>query len=277
MGSFFWIASYPKSGNTWLRLMLQSLEHRGAPVDFATRTEFAPIASRRDALDYWCGIDSSDLTDDEAMALRPIQYTTEASVSQKVMLRKVHDAWTKTPKGDFLFPAEVTCGSVYMVRDPRDIVVSFAHHRGSDIDSTIALMAQADAALSVSLDHGTAQLRQRLLSWSAHVQSWLSAVPAPMLVRYEDMLANPAAVLAAVASKLGFEASPSLLSRAVEATAFSTLQAAELTVGFIEKPAAAPNFFRRGKAGVWRDTLTAAQTARIEADHGEIMVRFGYL
>ena len=276
MSGYHWLASYPKSGNTWLRLALSSLARGGAPPDFAAEDRFAPIASDRTAFDLLLDVDSADLTDDEAEALRPRFHEIDAGRYAEPQLRKVHDAWTRTPAGEPLFPPALTLGAVYLVRDPRDVAVSLAHHLGIDLDRTIAFMGRADAALAMGGRGGVPQLRQRLLTWSAHVRSWLDAPAPPLLLRYEDMLADPAATLARAARHLGRAAAPEAVARAAAATRFEALRAAEARHGFAERPKTAGRFFRRGIAGGWRDTLTPAQAARIEADHGGVMADLGY-
>ncbi|HYD68963.1 sulfotransferase domain-containing protein [Azospirillum sp.] len=278
MSGFHWLASYPKSGNTWLRLGLFSLSRDGATPDFASHRTFISIASTRAAFDSRLDVESSDLTDDEAAALRPRLYEAEAQAAANPLLRKVHDAWTLTAAGEPLFPPAVTLGTVYIVRDPRDVAVSLTHHMGMKQDEAIAFLADPAATLARSGPRCKAQLPQRLLTWSAHVESWLDApeLPPPLLLRYEDMLDDAAAALLRIARHLGWEATTEAAAKAADATRFEALRAAEERHGFRERPAKAARFFRRGVAGGWRDTLTATQAARIERDHGTVMARLGY-
>lgn len=276
MGGFHWLASYPKSGSTWLRLSLRSLSQGGEPVDFGARESFAPVASRRDALDAWLDAQSSDLTPDEAEALRPRLYEAEAAAAPEPLLRMAYDARVPTPAGEPLFPPHLTLAAVYLVRDPRDVAVSLAHHLGVPADEAIAFMARPEAAFSGSRRVGTLQLRQRLLTWSAHVESWLDAAPAPLLLRYEDMLADPVAALSRVARHLGWSVSDDAAPRAAAATRFDRLRGLEERDGFRDTPLQGARFFRRGVAGGWRDSLSPAQAARVEAAHGAVMARLGY-
>jgi len=276
MSGYFWLASYPKSGNTWLRLALHSLARDGAPPDFSVEERFAPIASDRAPLDLLLDVDSADLTDDEAEILRPRLYELEARQFAEPQLRKVHDAWRKTPAGEPLFPPSVTLGSICIVRDPRDVAVSLAHHLATDIERAITFMGCPDAALAVGRRRGVQQFRQTLLTWSGHVRSWLHTPKPPLLMRYEDMLADPTAALERAARHLGWRSPHDMVAKAVAATRMEALRKAEDQLGFREKVAPEVRFFRRGVAGGWRDTLSAAQAARIEADHGDLMAELGY-
>lgn len=279
MSGFFWLASYPKSGNTWLRLGLQSLGNNGKPPDFTDRNGFAPIANARRAFDSHLDVESSDLTEDEAATLRPRLYETEARIAGEPLLRKVHDAWTPTSAGEPLFPPAVTLGTLYIVRDPRDVVVSLADHMGMPLDKAVAFLGDPKATLSPSRRRANTQLPQRLLTWSTHVESWLDAPgpPAPLLLRYEDMLNDPAAALLRAARHMGWDVTPEAAAKAAAATRFDALRAAEERHGFHERSPKANRFFRSGIAGGWRDKLTATQAAQIERDHGTVMARLGYI
>lgn len=276
MSGIYWIASYPKSGNTWLRLALLSLWKDGAELDFASLDSFAPVAGDREAFEAVLGVESGELTDAEILALRPTQYREEARLSATPLLRKVHDAWTATPDGEPLFPPDATAGSIYIVRDPRDVAISLAHHFGRTVDQAIEQLNCPTEALARM--PGGRQLAQRLLSWSGHVSSWIDdARPRPLLLRYEAMLGDPSGSLAAAAKQLGMSPDTATVARAALATRFDRLRAEEDRVGFRERPMAAARFFRRGLAGGWREELSPAQIAVIERAHGPMMTRLGYL
>lgn len=278
MNGYHWIASYPKSGNTWLRLALCSLRQGGAPVDFTQGGGFCPVASSRAAFDDQLGVDSCLLTEEEIMDLRPLFYEQEAASATGPLLRKVHDAQALTPSGEWLFPARLTLGAIYIVRDPRDVAVSLADHMGLDLDAAIDVMARPEAVLSRGTGTGTMQLPQRLLTWSAHVSSWLDAPQlSPLLLRYEDMLRDLPGELARVARHLGWDATPETIRGAAAQTRFEVLRAEEERSGFPEGVATADRFFRRGIAGGWRDTLSPTQAGRLERQHGDTMARLGYL
>lgn len=277
MAAFHWIASYPKSGNTWLRLALLSLCSGGGPVSLS-HVSFAPMASARAPFDAALDVDSNELTEAEVTALRPLLYALEAKAADAPLLRKVHDSWVYTTSGEPLFPPALTAATLYLVRDPRDVAASFAHHLDRSVDHAIGVMADPDTAFGRHTKLPEGQLPQPIGTWSGNVTSWLDApgMPAPLVLRYEDMLDAPQVMLTRAAEHLGWAADPIAVARAVAATRFDVLHAEEARTGFIEKPPKAKSFFRRGEAGAWRDTLTANQAARIVKDHGPVMERLGY-
>lgn len=276
MSRYYWLASYPKSGNTWLRLSLSSLDRGGTAPDFTTTKLFAPISGDRAAIDEMVDTDTADLTATEAQALLPDFFRLEAAWLKGPQLRKVHEAWTIVA-GRPLFPPDLTAGAIYIVRDPRDVAVSLAHHLSVGIDEAIAFMDDPHATLAHGEFHGLPQIRQELLSWSGHVRSWLDAPVRLLLLRYEDMLADPVNALSGAAHHLGWRSSMEDVARAAAATRFDVLRDAEERFGFREKAGPDVRFFRRGVAGGWRDTLSPAQAASIEAAHHQVMAALGYL
>jgi aryl sulfotransferase len=110
------------------------------------------------------------------------------------------------------------------------------------------------------------------------VVSWLDAPLDVHTVRYEDMLADPEACLGAAARFLGIEADAATVARAVGAVSFERLAEQERAAGgFREALRPGQTFFRQGRAGAWREALPDALARRIEADHGAVMRRLGYL
>ena len=272
--AIWWLASYPKSGNTWLRTVLVSLTSNGS-LDINDMGSLGPMASLRSAFDDTLGIDSADLPFEHQANLRPRVYETWAAEAERPLYCKVHDACHLTPAGEPLIPPAATRGAIYVARDPRAVAVSYSHHSGRALDATIARM-DSDATIDGSPIGLSRALRQRLLRWSDHVDSWLTA-PFPVhLVRYEDMLADPHAAFAGIAAFLGLACDRAAIDAAVAATAFSRLQEKERTVGFTEKPWSAAAFFREGRSDGWRRALTPEQAERIVAAHGPMMRRLGY-
>jgi hypothetical protein len=278
MTGLTWLASYPKSGNTWARLFLQSLAKDGAAVDINFEDGRPSGVGPRAEFDRFLGVDSSDLTCDEVESARPRLYEMMAADDPTMLPLKVHDAWLKTSSGEPLFPPAATAGAIYIARDPRDVAVSLAHHLGITIDAAINMLGKSDTRFGQTGDtHFGLQVRQRLGSWSQHVTSWLDAPIRVFATRYEDMISDPEVIFAALAESLGWSASPEAVSRAIASTRFDELRRQEDAAGFIERSPRAAKFFRRGETGGWKDSLSGGQVARIEGDHSAVMARVGYL
>jgi len=278
MKSIYWLASYPKSGNTWLRLLLANYRQPdGRPVGINDLG--GSIAASRELFEEAVGIDSSELSAAEIMRCRPQVYRALAARTTEPLFIKVHDAHAFTPTGEALFPPEVTSGVVYVARNPLDVVTSLAHHRGATADEAIRFMCDERATVAVQPGRLDPQLPQVLGSWSGHVRSWLDG---PLLrlhvLRYEDLLADPASTFHAIVRFAGLPIDEARIAAAAEATRFDRLQSQELEQGFAERLAGSTRpFFGHGVSGGWRDELTAAQVGVLIDAHGETMRRFGYL
>lgn len=280
-----WLASYPKSGNTWFRMLAANLEATDAPADINALPEQGGIASGRGEFHFHTLIDSGLLTHDEADVLRPRVYEAIAESDDQVggrlpRLIKAHDAYLATPLGEpLLGGARAARRAILIVRDPRDVAASLAHHRHSTIDEAIAFMNDRDACFAAATRSQNHQLRQRVLDWSGHAASWLGQSDLQVhLVRYEDMKTAPVATFAAALDFLGGAFSRAEIERAVDYASFERLQAQERASGFTEwRPRASGGlFFRRGELQGWRSELTPAQVRRIEAAHAPMMARLGY-
>ncbi len=274
-----WLASYPKSGNTWLRAMYSAWSAREeARLD---RLDGIPMAASRQAFNDALGIDSADLTVDEIDLLRPRADEVIAAQDRRdgeIRLRKVHDALFTGPAGEPVVSAAVARCAAYVIRDPRDVAVSLAHHTDRPLEYVVEYMGSPNAAVAAAADRLEPQLRQRLGTWSEHVESWADQETIPVVVvRYEDCLQGPAAVWSTVLGFAGLPVEADRVAAAVAACSFAQLQRQEKQEGFNERTSANNLFFRQGRSGGWRTSLPAELAARIEADHQGVMRRFGYL
>ena len=257
-GSVVWLASHPKSGNTWLRALLTNyLGEGGVPASINALID-GWQACRRDLFDRHLATPSSDLLPDEILCLRPAFHASLAADLPRPTFIKVHEACLTTAAGP-LFPAAATAGVVYLGRHPGDVAAARAHHEQWPLDRAIGQMNRPDAALAGSSRRIHALLPQPIGTWSGHATSWLESGRPVHVVRYEDMLADPGESFASVLRFAGFEPDPARLAEAVENSRFERLRAEEERVGFRERQPTAPSFFRSGISSGWRDALTAEQ------------------
>ncbi|MGC9270333.1 sulfotransferase domain-containing protein [Acidiphilium sp.] len=275
MGKLVWLASYPKSGNTWLRAFLHAyLSDARAPVPLDRLTELttgesgAALYRRHDPRPAHC------YSVAEVMRLRPLVHRDIMGGDAARVFVKTHNAAIRVAGVPLMTP-EVTDRAIYVLRDPRDVAISYSAHLGMALDAVIGLMAR-DAAVSGGDDD---KVLEFIGSWSRHVDSWTVAPPQKLLVlRYEDLLADPVDGFGDVVRFLGAAPDAGRLRRAIGFSDFAALSAQERACGFAERPAGARGaFFRAGVAGQWRTMLSAAQCRRIERDHAAPMRRFGYI
>jgi aryl sulfotransferase len=283
-----WLASYPKSGNTWMRILIGNLWAKAGDPTGLDRLIPCGIASARNRFDLIMLIDSGLLTHDEIDGLRPRAYEALARgelddqivrLEEPIRFVKVHDAYTMNLAGEPLLGGSAGAdGAIVIVRDPRDIAPSLAHHMNFSIDDAIAFMHDDDATFCKKTSALYPQLRQRLRGWSEHVASWLDQTDIPVhLIRYEDLRQDTAGTLSRISAFAGLPVTEEKINQAVACSDFALLREQEERNGFREAPRwPEARFFRRGEVGAWRDELTREQVIRIESRHEQMMLRLGY-
>lgn len=168
---------------------------------------------------------------------------------------------------DFILPLSLSKKSVYLIRDPRDVCVSYASHNEESIDATIQRMNNPNQGL------GKAAVTLPLTTWSNHVLVWRKMTDV-LLIRYEDLLTDTEGWFAKIVDHYNLPKT-GRVSEAVAMTAFEKMKSAEAEQGFKEKWGGG-SFFTRGKGGGWKDVLSSKQAAQIEKDHGGVMELYGY-
>ncbi len=279
MNNIVWLASYPKSGNTWFRIFLSNLmgDHE-TPGNINKITSTNGIASGRSVFDEYCGIEASDLSYDQIDNIRPEVYRLISKEAKSQLYIKVHDAYTYSKNQQPLFPPDATKGILYIMRNPLDVAVSYANHAGISVAESIRQLGDNTNKLSKSKHKLSTQLRQELLTWSNHVKSWTTASNQNVhIMRYEDMKLKPIETFSKAVDFFGLKYEEEDIVEALNKSRFEELQKQEKVNGFKEKPSRAKLFFRKGQIGSWREHLSNEQVQQIINDHNEVMTQFGYL
>ncbi len=274
MGGIVWLASYPKSGNTWTRAFLHNLLRNPAePVPLDRLTDFT--IGTADARWYKKYTDKKieELTAEELAEMRPKVHFDYTQAFPDSVFVKTHN-FLGEEAGVPLISMQYTVGAVYVVRDPRDVCISAGHHYGLSLDDAISMLESETTRTGGNDDN----VPEVLTSWTKHVVSW-TRDPNPNLhvMRYEDMGSKSLETFAALARFLGLNPPRDRLKKALKYSEFRVLKRLEEKHGFRERSEHTDRFFRRGRAGGWRQTLSAEQAKRIEDAHREQMQRFGYL
>ena len=269
-----WLASYPKSGNTWLRLYLANLfANPTQPFDINALPGFTFGEHRGDFYERVAGRRLSTLSDEEINRLRPRVHRMLARSRPETLFVKTHAAIDVLDNVPTITP-DVTEGGIYVVRNPLDVAVSYAHHLSVPLDEAVSHMGIATNRLA-TVDQFAFQW---LGTWSGHASSWLNAPGLRLhVMRYEDMLAKPEQAFGALNAFLGLNPGRERLRKAIRFASFDTVARQERQRGFIERSKVTDRFFRRGKVGAWRDELSEAQVSKLIADHREVMRRVDYI
>ena len=273
-----WLASYPKSGNTWFRVLLSNLFSGSSQAVHINDLTETTISSNRTIIDSYLGIHSSELTAEEIDKLRPQVFRSFSDEKEGTAYIKTHEAWTVNSKGNPIFPEEITKGVVYIIRNPLDIAISFSHHNNETIDNTISILNDDHSKLCEEKDKLYIQTQQLLRSWSNHVNSWIQDSKLPVhIIRYEDMLDDPFYSFKSAIEFLNLQYKDEEIWNAIANSSFDTLKAMETKDGFKERGMYSEAFFRKGKSDDWESGLTSSQTREIVLHHNKIMKQFAYL
>ncbi len=277
MTGIVWLASYPKSGNTWTRTFLHNLfgilEGKDDPHDINEINEFTTWDLSAKRYEIHLGKPAMEATREEIAAVRPIVQAEVAAQTDGLALVKTHHG-LMMDRGHPTLNFQVTSGAVYLVRNPLDVAISYAHHMNAEIDEAIDHMALKGLETDVT----EKTVYEVYGSWSEHVASWTKKPHRAICVmRYEDMLERPLEMFGGLAQHLLLSPTPEQLNEAIARSSFERLKAQEEAGGFREKPKNAKVFFREGRSDQWRDVLSRRQVRTIVRDHATQMRRFGYL
>lgn len=273
---FTWLASYPKSGNTWFRAFLTAYGQKEGDIDINRLA--ARHAAREGLFERYLAIDGSLLSEAETFIARREIYLLLAETNTTSAPQKVHDANLTLANGKLLFPPEATRATIHLVRHPFDVAVSYAYHLGlaPNFDKCIDHMCNPEFKVDGLI---FSQMPQVQSDWSTHTLSWIDMPDTRRVtLRYEDMLADGVHAFDRALRAMYPEVEPdrARIERAVEATSFGKLQAQEAAGNFRERPPKSEAFFRSGKAGDWQDHLNPAQCARLAEALAPAMERLGY-
>lgn len=275
--NIIWLASYPKSGNTWFRVFLTNLlKEENQAIDI-NNLYGGQIASSRSMFEDAVGIEASDLSFDEIDLLRPEVYNYISNQATSVLFHKIHDAFVSLSNGKQLIPESASKGAIYFIRNPLDVAVSFAHHSAISFEKTAENMADNNYSFCSKPEKLHNQLRQKLLTWSNHVKSWTEQSTFPVhIVQYEDMKTNTLETFTKAINFCNLPIDENKIKLAIKKSDINLLQKQESELGFKEKPANMERFFRKGIIGSWKEELPQQVIEKIRNDHKEIMIKFGY-
>ena len=271
--SIVWLASYPKSGNTWMRFFLANYltnSDRSVSINELHRFGTGDAVAQHYAAVSGGFVGTTAI--EPTLRLRPKVLQGIVSNNADVNLVKTHNrrdvAW-----GVELIPDQYTRSAVYVIRNPLDMVLSYARHYDMTHKQATDAVCHTDNALAPDSNN----VVQFLGSWSDHVASWTGKSSYPVLVlRYEDMLQQPETEFAKLIEHVGATMSAERLQTSIQHSSFDQLKQQERQQGFIERAPKDKSFFTKGQAGVWRDELDPVLVKRIKQANKRLMKQYGY-
>ncbi|MEI4196833.1 sulfotransferase domain-containing protein [Roseovarius sp. E0-M6] len=272
--SIIWLASYPKSGNTWTRIFLANyLMNWEKPVPINQVHRFGMGDSIPKMYHMVAGkeidINNMHLT----LGLRDRVLRGVVANNSDVNFVKTHNQ-RGSLYGVEMIPEKYTRSAIYIMRNPLDVAVSYARHYNISYDLTAEAFCRSDTLNGPD----PSSVVQFLGSWTDHVKSWTRFSQFhKVIVRYEDLLDDPETHFTKMLKLVGVPVDPDRLKKAIRFSSFKEVAAQEAEYGFAEKPDSAEKFFNSGQSGKWRDKLPKKVVDQIVKVNGPTMEKYGYL
>ena len=274
-----WIASYPKSGNTFIRSFLSAYYYtNNGEFDFNLLKFIEQFPDRQ----FFDGFINDK--DEASKKWLPIQ--RKLIKSKKVKFLKTHSAYGSYNNNQFT-SSEVTLGGIYIVRDPRNIISSLTNHFSLNVDGALNMLL--DENRGIKSDDNNFATYSFLSSWSNHLNSWSNIKSfRTIIIKYEDLENNSEKILSDLIRFIN-----NLLNnnkgvdyqkfkKAIETTNFSILKKKENKDGFFEamfskKENKKIPFFNLGFKSDWKKVLDKKTVEVIEKKFGREMKDIGYI
>ena len=276
-----WLASYPKSGNTLLRSILSSYFFSN---DGEFKFENLYQITQFPLLEHFTSIDV-DLNEDKAIFKNSINAQNFINNQKgKVKFFKTHSSFSKIDDYNFT-DLQNTLGVIYIVRDPRNVVNSLAHHYNLSIDEAINTMI--DEKKFMSRTEKNAEVFAG--SWNFNYNSWknLEQHKKYFLIKYEDLITNKKSIILKVfkfLNSLGMKLDIDMvkLNKVIKTTEFEQMKIMEQKVTFTEamideKTGKRKIFFNLGPKNDWRTNLDNKNKEKIEQAFSKEMEELGYI
>lgn len=270
----FWIASYPKSGNTWLRALVSTYYHTKDGIynqnllknidQFPTRKYFEDFNYDPniigDTCKYW------------------VSAQEKLNIDKKLKFFKTHNIFGKVNNHDFTNNKN-SIGGLYIVRDPRNVITSLKNHY--DLDDEVAIKwlnndKQFVYDVAKFKKHGFSDF-QFISSWNINYKSWKTQTKIPIkFIKYEDLLDQTYSVffetlifINKITNNLE-KINKNKIKKVLETTSFEALKQNEKEKGFFEAAISQKNerkkisFFHLGPKNDWRTILKEDVKIKIE-------------
>ena len=275
--SLLWLASYPRSGNTFTRILLAN--YFAADEEAYDINKLAAFIPSDTSWTIWenanAGVSASDSSETIWKTRAPvISRYRKMKASEELPGLKTHTANVQI-FGVSGFDFRPHDRIIYIVRHPLDLLLSIADFNGKDLDSALGEMLTP--GYGVRNDRiGGLEVRG---SWAEHVTSWVNSPPCPLfLLRYEELSTATEASLRAILSFLHVPIVEEKVRRAVAASHFHKLREQEEARSFVERPSitSSGRFFREGRSLQWLRKLNPEQAYRLADSCEKVMVPLGY-
>ena len=277
-----WIASYPKSGNTWVRSIISSLIYSAdGNFDFDLLQKIKQFPSKKHFENF-----TNDFQNINEIKKYWIESQNLINLDKEVKFFKTHHINCKIGEHAFTNKSN-TLGTIYVVRDPRNLINSFTNHYSIDKNTAknfiISRQSVTGALGEMKKDN---KIFTILGSWNDHVKSWTNMNQNLLLIKYEDLIKNPLneinKIIKFLANLIDFSYNDEKINNIINSTSFEVMKKKETEKGFHESVMDNSgenkvNFFNLGKENKWEKYLNSEDQEFIKEKLGLEMKELGYI
>jgi len=281
----FWIASYPKSGNTWLRTLISTYYYSKNGIfdqSILKNIEMFPERSHFAGFDY----NQENVVDTTKLWIKSQE---KINADKKIRFFKTHNVFGKVNGYDFT-NKQNSAGCIYIVRDPRNVITSLKNYYEMNHETSLKWMTNSKKYIydirNVKED-GYSDF-QFISSWSTNYKSWRVQKKIPIkIIQYEDLLKETYEVFKGIVEfinktlNIKEELNRDKLKNSVNSTSFNKLKSDEKKNGFVEAVPSKKNekkipFFNLGPDNDWRKILDKNQQSNLTKIFKEDLIELGY-
>ena len=276
-----WLASYPKSGNTLVRSMLTSLiysEDGNFNFNLLKKIDQYPQNHHFEGL-------MNKFNDINELSKFWIISQDKLNLDKKIKFLKTHHL--RCGIGNYTFTnSKNTIGTIYIVRDPRDVIISFAKHHCLSIEEAKYTMFDSTACVFPEREKNSDfALRTLLGSWSDHYNAWTKNNKNLLFIKYENLIKNKKSELSRIVkfvnNYIKIPTSETKINNCINSTTFESMKKYEEKGLFKEnsfdKNGKKIKFFNYGKEGNWKSVLSKELVLSIEKKFQKEMKELGYI
>ena len=269
-----WLTSYPKSGNTWVRAFLGNYLGVNLGNTFDNIIKIKSFPQKK----YFENIVDEKVLKKNGLEIFKYFIAAQKNINKnnKFHLIKTHNFYGSVKNFEFS-NKENTAGFIYIVRDPRSVAVSYAHHENISFEQSVEQMFNENRIASNDKFYFEARS-----SWKGHLLSWLGSPYPKLLIKYEDLKKDPfhnfEIILKFINQFLDkkIDINAKKIDEIIKISSFESLSKLENEIGFKEK-LGKTNFFRKGDIDEWKNVLSNEMIKKIEEKFNKEMKELSYL
>ena len=277
-----WVASYPKSGNTWVRSIISSLVYTEDGIfDFPSIKKINQYPQKR-FFEYF----TQDYNNIHEIKKHWITSQERINLDTKIKFFKTHHLNCKVDNYPFT-NKECTRATVYVVRDPRNLIDSISNHFGKSVEeSKKFLLTSKILSPGKEIEMRGGNVITYLGSWKEHYKFWTNDNENLLIIKYEDLLKNIHQeidkIVAFLRNFVDFEISDTKKENIIKSTSFEALKKIEENGKFTENVFVkgtnkSVKFFNKGPDNIWQNSLPKNIQIELDTELKNELKELGYI